>query len=107
MHGDLPFRGSIEAGYVATARFIAGHPNPWGWNPFQYCGIPTRFLYVPVLPYTTALLTWLVPHAPVDYTYRVLVSLATCLGPVTMFALALYFTRSRWWAFGGALVYSL
>ena len=42
MHGDLPFRGSIEGGYAATTRFIAGHPNPWGWNPFQYCGIPTR-----------------------------------------------------------------
>ena len=107
MHGDLPFRGSIEAGYVATARFISEHPNPWGWNPFQYCGIPTRFLYVPALPYLTALLVRLFPHAAVDYTYRVIVSLATCLGPVTLFAFALYFTRSRRWAFAAAMAYSL
>jgi hypothetical protein len=107
MHGDLPFRGSIEAGYVATARFISEHPNPWGWNPFQYCGIPTRFLYVPALPYLTALLVRLVPHAPVDYTYRVAVSLAACLGPVTMFLLALHFTRSRRWSFAAAIAYSL
>ena len=37
MAGELPFRGSIEGGYVAMARFIAGHPNPWGWNPFPFC----------------------------------------------------------------------
>jgi hypothetical protein len=107
MHGDLPFRGSIEAGYVATARFISEHPNPWGWNPFQYCGIPTRFLYVPALPYFTALLVHLTPHVPVDYVYRVTVSLATCLGPVTMFLFALYFTRSRRWSLLAALAYSL
>src|SRR5580658_6823482 len=107
MHGDLPFRGSIEAGYVATARFIAGHPNPWGWNPLQYCGIPTRFLYVPALPYLTALLVHLPPHAQVDYTYRVVVSLATCLGPVTLFVFAFHFTRSRLWSLVAALGYSL
>lgn len=106
MHGDLPFRGSIEAGYVATARFISAHPNPWGWNPFQYCGIPTRFLYVPALPYVTALLVRLLPHVPLDYIYRVTVSLATCLGPVTMFFFALFFTRNRRWSFMAALAYS-
>lgn len=106
MHGDLPFRGSIEAGYVATARFVAAHPNPWGWNPLQYAGLPTRFLYVPVLPYFTALLTKLLPQAEVGYLYRVTVSLATCLGPVTMFAFAYYFTRSRRWSFAAAVAYS-
>jgi hypothetical protein len=106
MHGDLPFRGSIEAGYVATARFISAHPNPWGWNPLQYCGLPTRFMYVPALPYLTALAARLLPHVSLDYVYRVTVSLATCLGPVTMFLFALFFTRSRRWAFLAALAYS-
>ena len=36
MPGELPFRGSIEAGYVGMARFLSEHPNPWGWNPFPY-----------------------------------------------------------------------
>ena len=106
MHGDMPFRGSIEAGYVATARFISAHPNPWGWNPFQYCGLPTRFLYVPVLPYLTAFLAKVLPHVQLDYVYRVTVSLATCLGPVTLFLFALFFTRSRRWSFLAALAYS-
>jgi hypothetical protein len=106
LRGDLPFRGSIEAGYVATARFISAHPNPWGWNPFQYCGLPTRFMYVPALPYLTALLVRLMPHASLDYVYRFVVSLATCLGPVTLFVFAVFFTRSRRWALVAALAYS-
>ena len=107
MHGDLPFRGSIEAGYAGTTRFISEHPNPWGWDPLQYCGIPTRFLYVPAIPYLTALAVRIVPHVEVDYAYRVVVSLATCLGPVTLFVFALYFTRSRRWSFLAAMAYSL
>ena len=106
LRGDLPFRGSIEAGYALTARFLSEHPNPWGWNPFQYCGIPARFLYVPALPYLTAVEAHLLPRVPLEYLYRVTVSLATCLGPVTLFLFAWFFTRSRWWSLGAALAYS-
>jgi hypothetical protein len=106
MRGELPFRGSIEDGYVAIARFVSAHPNPWGWDPFQYCGIPTRFLYVPVLPYLTAFLAHLLPHVPLAFIYRVIVSAMTCLGPVTVFFFALYFTGSRRWPLAAALVYS-
>jgi hypothetical protein len=67
--GELPFRGSIEGGYVAMARFLSDHPNPWGWNPLPYCGLPTQFLYVPVLPYGTALLLRLLPHLGPDTVY--------------------------------------
>ena len=105
--GELPFRGSIENGYISTARFVANHPNPWGWNPFQYCGIPTRFLYVPVLPYLTAALAHLMPRVDLAHIYRTVVSLATCAGPVTAFFFALHFTRSRRWSLVAALVYSL
>jgi hypothetical protein len=105
MPGELPFRGSIEGGYVAIARFISAHPNPWGWDPFQYCGIPTRFLYVPALPYLTAFLAHVLPHVPLAFIYRVIVSAMTCLGPVTAFFFALYFTGSRRWPLVAALVY--
>ena len=107
MHGELPFRGSIEAGYVATARFISDHPNPWGWNPNQYCGLPTRFMYVPALPYLTALVVHMAPAVHLEYVYRFIVSLATCCGPVTLFLFALRFTRNRRWAFVAALAYTL
>jgi 6-pyruvoyl-tetrahydropterin synthase related domain len=107
MHGELPFRGSIEGGYVAIARFVSAHPSPWGWDPFQYCGLPTRFLYVPALPYLTAGFSHLMPQADLAYIYRVIVSLMTCAGPVTAFFFALYFTKSRRWSLIAALVYSL
>jgi hypothetical protein len=107
MPGDLPFRGSIEAGYVGMARFLSEHPNPWGWNPLPYCGLPTQFMYVPNLPYVAALFMHLVPHAAPDTVFRTIVSLMTCLGPVTLFFFALYFTGSRKWAFATAIVYSL
>jgi hypothetical protein len=106
MSGELPFRGSVEGGYVGTSRFLSQHPNPWGWNPFPYCGLPVQFMYVPLLPYLSALGIRLMPHVAPDLVFRTIVSLATCLGPVTLFFLALHFTRGRRWALAAALVYS-
>ncbi len=105
--GELPFRGSIEGGYVGMARFVSEHPNPWGWNPFPYCGLPTQFMYVPGLPYVTALFMHLFPHASADSVYRVIVALMACAGPAALFFFALYFTKSRGWSFAMALAYSL
>lgn len=107
MAGDLPFPGSIERGYVGMARFVSQHPSPWGWNPYPYCGLPTQFMYVPGLPYFTALWIHLLPHVTPDTIYRTIVSLMTCLGPVTLFLMALYFTGSRKWSFIAAVTYSL
>jgi hypothetical protein len=104
--GDLPFPGSIERGYVGMARFVSQHPNPWGWNPLPYCGLPTQFMYVPALPYFAGMWMRLLPNASPDTVYRIIVSLATCLGPVTLFLLALHFTGSRRWAVLTAMAYS-
>jgi hypothetical protein len=104
--GELPFPGTIERGYVGMARFVSQHPNPWGWNPFPYCGLPTQFMYVPVLPYFAGMWMRLLPNASPDTVYRIIVSLATCLGPVTLFLFALRFMGSRRWAFLAAMAYS-
>jgi hypothetical protein len=106
MSGELPFRGSVEGGYVSMSRFLSQHPNPWGWNPLPYCGLPVQFMYVPLLPYLSALGIRLLPHVSPDLVFRTIVSLAACLGPVTLFFFALHFTRSRRWALAAALVYS-
>ncbi|MEO8594024.1 MAG: hypothetical protein ABI759_11945 [Candidatus Solibacter sp.] len=106
MSGELPFRGSVEGGYVGMARFIAQHPSPWGWNPLPYAGLPVQFMYVPLLPYLSALFMRLFAHVPPDLVYRTIVSLATCLGPLTLFFFALHFTGSRKWALAAALAYS-
>ncbi len=104
--GELPFRGSVAGGYVSMSRFLSQHPNPWGWNPLPYCGLPVQFMYVPALPYLSALGIRLLPHVSPDLVFRTIVSLAACLGPVTLFFFALHFTQSRRWALLAALAYS-
>src|SRR5207237_942858 len=87
--------------------FVSAHPNPFGWDPQQYCALPTQFLYLPGMPYTTAALVHLLRGAQPANIYRILSAILTCLGPVSLFLFALYFTRSRWWALLGALAYSI
>ncbi|HYI93690.1 MAG TPA: hypothetical protein VEX68_09115 [Bryobacteraceae bacterium] len=99
--GDTPYRDSIEGGYAGMARFVNAHPSPWGWNPLQYCGLPTQFLYVPGLLYVV----WLLPGDPV-YTYKLLTATLACLGPVTFYFCFFFFTGSRLWAFLTALGYT-
>ncbi len=106
MRGEMPFRGSIEGGYAAMARFVSAHPSPWGWDPLQYCGLPTQFLYLPLLPYLSALAVRIFPAAPPDYAYRVLTALAACLAPVAVFGVALYFTGSRGWSLAAGLAFA-
>ena len=104
--GAMPYRDSIELGYAAMARFFYLHPNPWGWNPLQYCGLPSQFIYLPGLQYIAATLAHLLPIEP-TYLYRLLAATLACLGPSTAFLFILYFTRQRWWALATALGYTL
>jgi len=106
--GEFPFRGSIEGGYASMARFIWEHPNPWGWNPLWYCGLPTQFMYVPLIPYSAAGLAHLI-HIDPAYAHRLITSFATCAGPVVVFFFVLYFLgRDRWkWALTVAIAYSV
>jgi hypothetical protein len=103
--GEMPYRGSIEGGYASMARFFSQHPNPWGWNPTQYCGLPAQFTYVPALPYLAAVVGRLTPFQT-DHAYRIVAATFACLGPATLFLFALYFTGSRCWALAVALAYT-
>lgn len=104
--GELPYRESIEGGYASMSRLIAAHPNPWGWNPFQYCGLPTQFTYLPGLPYLTAAFAWALPNLAPEHLYRIVTVTLVCLGPVSVFLFVLYFTKDRWWALAAALGYT-
>lgn len=77
---------------------MAEYPNPWGWNPRQYCGLPTQFTYLPGLPYLLAFSSKLIPSAPVENIYRVVTGLAACLIPASVFLLSMTLLRSRSWA---------
>jgi hypothetical protein len=103
--GELPFRGSIGAGYASMARFVAEYPDPWGWNPTQYCGLPTLNTYLPALIYLAAALDRLLP-ADAEYVWRLLTATFTCFGPSTLYLFVRYFSPSRGWALATALVYT-
>ncbi|HUS07247.1 MAG TPA: hypothetical protein VMZ52_13155 [Bryobacteraceae bacterium] len=103
--GESPYRDSIETGYTGMSRFIAEHPDPWGWNPLPYGGLPTQFLYLPLVHYATAVITW-ITHIPHEWAYRLLTAGMTCAGPVSVFLFAFYFTRSRLWALVAAVGYT-
>lgn len=105
--GEMPYRDSIEGGYATIARFIAEHPNPWGWNPTAYCGVPTQFTYLPGLPYLAAAASWIWSGLTPAYAHRLITGVAACLVPVTVFLFVVYFSRRRWWAFAAAFAYTL
>lgn len=106
MQGEMLYRDSIEGGYASMVRFVAAHPQPWGWNPTQYTGLPTQFTYLPLPLYAGAALSWCTGVEP-DYAHRLVAATAACLGPVTMFLFILYFTGRRAWAFCAAAAYIL
>ncbi len=103
--GERLYRGSIEPGYVSMARFVAENPNPWGWKPEHYCGLPARFAYLPGLPYLAAAGIWLSGGDP-SQVYRVITVTLASFGPVAFFFLALYLFRDRRWALAAGAVYT-
>jgi hypothetical protein len=104
--GEGPYRDSIEGGYASMARFIAEHPNPFGWNPMQYFGLPTQMWYLPGVPYTAALCIKLLPFLKPEHVHRLVVVTMTCLVPATVYLFALYFMRSWRYALAVACVYT-
>lgn len=104
--GVTPYRGSIESGYASMARLLAQHPNPWAWNPLQYCGLPVQMTYLPLLPYWNALWVWVLPGVEPTHIHRLTCALALCAGPAVVYILVRYFTASRRTAFYTALAVS-
>lgn len=105
--GEQPYRGSIESGYAGIARFFSVNPNPWGWNPTVYCGLPARQTYLPAVPYLVAALLWIHPQLDALHAYRIVTATIASFGPVALFLFAAYATGSRWWSFLAAIGYSL
>lgn len=105
-NGAQPYRGSIEAGYASIARFVALHPDPWGWNPLVYCGLPTQFTYLPGAPYAVAMLQWVAPSLEPLHAYRIIMAAAACLAPISLFFFAFYASRSLGWSAAAAIAYT-
>ncbi len=105
--GESVYRDSIEMGYASIARTIAANPHPWSWDPLHYNGLPTQFLYLPLLPYAATAAAWLAPALDFPYLWRLLMAMAACLAPLSLWWLVRYFTRSALWATVSALAWTL
>ncbi|MBM3725067.1 MAG: hypothetical protein FJW40_06555 [Acidobacteria bacterium] len=103
---EYPYRDSIEGGYAGTTRLVAGHPNPWGWNPLQYGGLPVQFTYLPGLPYTAAAVAGLTGIEP-GYAYRLVSSFLAVLAPVSLLLLLVRVTGNLAPALAGGAALAL
>lgn len=96
--------GSIDAAFIAFARWLADHWDDRLWFPMWVTGTPVRQVYNPVLHTSVAALIragLTPPHA-----YHLLTGITYCLGPVTLFWLCWKGSGSRPVAILAAAMYS-
>jgi hypothetical protein len=101
----LRFMGSIEGSFLGIARYAMHHWGDLTWFPLWYDGIPYQNTYPPLLHLSVAALAT-ITGISVAHAYHFLIALAYCMGPVTLFMLALRFSGSRVAAFTAGLIYS-
>lgn len=98
--------GSIEGTHIALARWARENWNDLSWFPHWYGGIPYHNTYPPLLPLIVAAVSALLGITPA-HAYHALTAVFYCLGPVTLYWLALRLCGSRAYSFAAGLVYSL
>ncbi|TMC26958.1 MAG: hypothetical protein E6I57_08110 [Chloroflexi bacterium] len=87
------FRGSIEATFIANARFIAERFPDLSWYPYWYLGFPFELFYTPLLPGIVALLGKIGGDIP--QAYRIVAATGYALGLPALYLAARELTRSR------------
>lgn len=80
------WRQSIEAAYMADARFIAERFPDLSWNPLWYLGFPFELSYTPLVPALVAALAKF--GGDVGAAYRLVAGGGFALGVVGLYALA-------------------
>ena len=98
--------GSIEGTFIAPARWAAANWGDLSWFPLWYGGIPFQQTYPPLVALMSALVSSLLGISAA-HSYHVVTALFYCLGPVTLYWLALRLCGSRSWSFAAGLFYSL
>ena len=102
----IPRMGSIEAAYIALARYVLEHPFDLTWFPLWYAGVPYENTYPPLMHLMTAVVAWLGNFSPA-HAHHIVGGAMYCLGPVTLFWLALRLSGRFVTSFCAGLLYSL
>ncbi len=100
------FMGSIEGAYIGLSRYMMENWRDLTWFPLWYGGIPFQNTYPPLLHALVAGFASLARVSPARAHHEV-TAVLYCLGPVSVYFLALRLTRSRWSSFWPALIYSV
>src|SRR5579862_3423391 len=104
----LRHMGSIESAFIGISRLMLEHPGDFlhpAWFPFWYTGIPAQNAYPPLLHAKVALAAAIAHTSPAQ-AYHWMAAMFYCLGPVTLFALVLRISGSRFAAFWAGMFYS-
>jgi hypothetical protein len=101
----LKHMGSIEGAYVGISRYAMSHWRDLSWFPLWYDGIPYQNTYPPMLHWIVAIAAKITGFIPA-HAHHAVTAIFYCLGPVTVFALALALSRSRVQAFIAGLLYT-
>ena len=97
---------STEGAFIAISRFATQHWGHLNWLPMWFTGMPFDSVYQPAYHLTVAAVSTLFGLTP-QHSYHLLAALVYCLGPVTLFLGAWYFTQRIGLALTTALVYSI
>lgn len=97
---------SIEAAYISISHMIMSHWHDRLWWPLWYCGIPFQNTYPPLLHNLVAAVADL-GGMSAALAHHAVTAAMYCLGPVTLFFLALRLSGSRAAAFAAALLLSV
>ncbi|MBX9603760.1 MAG: hypothetical protein K2X35_22325 [Bryobacteraceae bacterium] len=91
---------------IALARHIRDHGLSRGWWPYWHAGMPFENTYQPLLPALTACISLAGGVSP-GRAYHLVMALAYCLGPVTLFLLARRLSSNTALSFLAGLLSSL
>jgi hypothetical protein len=97
--------GSIECLYIGLSRYMLANWRDLSWFPLWYAGIPAQNTYPPLMPWIVSLVA-LLRGISTAHAYHWATALLYCLGPVTLFALALRLSGSPRAAFLAGVLYS-
>jgi hypothetical protein len=100
------FMGSIEAAYITISRYMIDNWRDLTWFPLWYGGIPFQNTYPPFLHAAVAMASVVFRVSPA-LAYHAVTAFFYCMGPVTLYALTLRLTGSRWCGLWAGLAYSV
>jgi len=103
---DFTALQSNETAFISIARFFHDYWRNAGWFPWFDAGMPVEHAYQPLLPALTALLSFLT-RASIPRAFHIVLALAYCLGPVTLFWFVWDWSKSASLGFLSGLLYSL